>query len=274
VPNNVRKGGLVKVSGAIYRINDISGQQIVVAGTPDTGATKVYFAIAQVIDNTIQENGVTTYYDESNSINFDDDDKMVEGVSKVGTTYEWSVSINSENIFDGDVDVHFVAFDKAGNATSVSRYGKVTNNAPRIAGVSFGTDDNGNEVVEDNELIKNYANSYVAGAEGRELGVTTNGKLDTTPITNLKLPIENFDSASPLMTVKGNTSLNVKVVGGNTKLQLQWQIGSGNNWSEPITLTNSSSFNDDIREQRPSGHPNRQNHYTNRIRHNNPLSIE
>ena len=249
VPNNVRKGGLVKVSGAIYRINGISGQQIVVAGTPDTGATKVYFAIAQVIDNTIQENGVTTYYGDSNSINFDDDDEMVEGVSKVGTTYNWSVSINTANIFDGDVDIHFVAFDKAGNVTPLDCYGRVSNNAPRIAGVSFGTDDNGNNEVAGNEYIKNYANSYVFGAEGCELGVTTNGKLDTTPITNLKLPIENFDSAFPLMTVKGETSLNVKVVGGNTKLQWQWQIGSGNNWSEPITFANSSSFNDTIREQ-------------------------
>ena len=251
VPDNVRKGGLVKVSGAIYRINDISGQQIVVAGTPDTGAAKVYFAIAQVIDNTVTENGDMTHYGDNNSIERDDGDEMVESVIRSGSTYDWNVSINTANIFDGDVDIHFLAFDKAGNVTPEDCYGRVVNNKPRIAGVSFGTDDNGNNEVANNELIKVYANSYVAGynVEGQELGVTTNGKLGSTPITTLKLPIENFDSASPLMTVKGRTFLKVKVVGGNTKLQWQWKVGSGDTWSEPKDLTDGSSFDDDIREQ-------------------------
>ena len=249
VPDNVRKGGLVKVGGAIYRINDISESQIVVAGTPVTDS-KVYFAIAQVIDNTVTENGDMTHYGDNNSIERDDGDEMVESVIRSGSTYDWNVSINTANIFDGDVDIHFLAFDKAGNVTPEDCYGRVVNNKPRIAGVSFGTDDNGNNEVANNELIKVYANSYVAGynVEGQELGVTTNGKLGTTPITNLKLPIENFDSASPLITIKGKTFLKVKVVGGNTKLQWRWKVGDGDTWSDPKDLIDGSSFDDDIRE--------------------------
>ena len=251
VPTFVRNGGLCKIGGAIYRIENVDGKNITVEGVvPSTNDTVIYFAVAQVIDNTIIETGTTTFYDENNSIDYDDDDKMVEGVTRVGTTYNWTASINSENIFDGDVDIHFVAFDKAGNSAEKTVYGKVVNNTPRFAGVSFGTDDNGNNKIEDNELIKVYANSYVAGynVDGQEKGVTTNGKLGTTPITNLKLPIENFDSASPLITIKGKTFLKVKVVGGNTKLQWRWKVGDGDTWSDPKDLIDGSSFDDDIRE--------------------------
>ncbi|MBQ2124721.1 MAG: hypothetical protein II196_02895, partial [Spirochaetales bacterium] len=165
IPENVRPGGLCKINETIYRIANVDSNTISVNGTlPTLTNTPVYFAIAQVIDNMTIESGKTTFYGDNNSIGYDDDDKMVEGVYRSGSSYEWTVSINSENIFDGDVNVHFVAFDKAGNFTKETYYASVANNTPRIAGVSFGTDDNGNDEVEDNELIKNYANSYVAGA--------------------------------------------------------------------------------------------------------------
>ncbi|MBQ2125291.1 MAG: hypothetical protein II196_05815, partial [Spirochaetales bacterium] len=252
VPTFVRNGGLCKIGGAIYRIEDVDGKNITVEGVvPSTNDTVIYFAVAQVIDNTIIETGTTTFYDENNSIDYDDDDKMVEGVTRVGTTYNWTASINSENIFDGDVDIHFVAFDKAGNSAEKTVYGKVVNNTPRFAGVSFGTDDNGNDKIEDNELIKVYANSYVAGynVEGQENAVTTNGKSGSDKIKKLKLPIENFDTSLPLMTIKGDTTVKAKIVGGNTKLQWQWKVGSGA-WSNPAKdLASVSSFGDDIRSE-------------------------
>ena len=244
-PNNVHNGGLCRINGAIYRIEEISGNKVILNSSVSQ-ADKIYFAVAQVIDNTIIESGTTTFYSDSNYINYDDGDKMVEGVTRVGTTYNWTASINSENIFDGDVDIHFIAFDKAGNSTEKIVYGKVINNTPRIAGVSFGTDDNGNEEVGDSEYIKVYANSYVAGdgVEGQEKGVSVNGKNGTQKVTMLNLPLEGNTS---LMTIKGDTTVKAKIVGGNTKLQWQWKVGNGA-WSTPAKdLVSGSSFGDDIR---------------------------
>ena len=246
-PNNVHNGGLCRINGAIYRIEEISGNKVILNSSVSQ-ADKIYFAVAQVIDNTIIESGTTTFYSDSNYINYDDGDKMVEGVTRVGTTYNWTASINSENIFDGDVDIHFIAFDKAGNSTEKIVYGKVINNTPRIAGVSFGTDDNGNEEVGDSEYIKVYANSYVAGdgVEGQEKGVSVNGKNGTQKVTMLNLPLEGNTS---LMTIKGDTTVKAKIVGGNTKLQWQWKVGNGA-WSTPAKdLVSGSSFGDDIRSE-------------------------
>ena len=244
-PNNVHNGGLCRINGAIYRIEEISGNKVILNSSVSQ-ADKIYFAVAQVIDNTIIESGTTTFYGDINSITYDDGDKMVEGVTRVGTTYNWTASINSENIFDGDVDIHFIAFDKAGNSTEKIVYGKVINNTPRIAGVLFGTDDNGNEEVGDSEYIKVYANSYVAGdgVEGQEKGVSVNGKNGTQKVTMLNLPLEGNTS---LMTIKGDTTVKAKIVGGNTKLQWQWKVGNGA-WSTPAKdLVSGSSFGDDIR---------------------------
>ena len=246
LPENVRPGGLCEIGGAIYRINEVSSGEIVLEETP-SAADKAYFAVAQVIDNMIIENGKTTYYGDSNNISYDDRDKMVEGVARVGTTYNWTVSINSENIFDGNTDVHFVAFDKAGNATPANCYASVTNNAPRIAGASFATDTNVSETVEEDEFITTYANSYVAGdnVEGQEKGVSVNGKKGTEKVIKLNLPLEG--SAS-LMTIKGDTIVKAKIVGGNGGLQWQWRIGD-KAWSDLKNLADGSSYGNEIRSE-------------------------
>ena len=244
VPENVRPGGLCEIGGVVYRIENVVGNNIIVEGSPST-ADKAYFAVAQVIDNLTMENGKTTFYtDNNNSIGYDDGDHMVEGVARIGTSYEWMVSVNSENIFDGNTDIHFVAFDKAGNYTERTYYTKVTNNTPRIAGVTFGSDINGNDSIDDNELIKSYANSYVADADDKEIGVTVNGKDGSKKVTDLKLPLEG--SAS-LMTIKGDTKITAKIVGGNNGLQWKWRVGD-KAWFDLQDLAAGSSYNDNIRE--------------------------
>lgn len=240
----VRVGGLCKVDGIIYKINEVNGPVISLNESLSNASTKtVYFAAAQVIDNLTIESGKTTYYGDSNTINYDDGDKMVEGVVRVGTTYEWTASINSENIFDGSLEAHFVAFDKAGNYTAeYVRYCKVSNNAPRIAGVTFGTDNNGNDKVDSDELNIGFTNIYDAGAsvtDGRLEGVSVNGKLPNgTKVTTLDLPLEG---ENVLTTVKGFTSVTPKIVG-------EWSVGNGG-WSELKELSNKSSYGDTIREE-------------------------
>lgn len=250
--NDIRIGGLCKVDGIIYKINEVSGNVITLNESLSAGSDRtVYFAAAQVIDNLTVESGKTTYYaDEDNYISYDDGDKMVEGVVRVGTNYEWTVSINSENIFDGNLDIHFVAFDKAGNYTKeYIFYGKVTNNAPRIAGVTFGTDNNGNDLVDNDELNSGFENIYNASAsvsDGRLEGVGTNGKLPNgTKVTELDLPLEG---TNVLTTIKGLTLVKAKIVGGNSGLKWQWSIGNGK-WSALKALSSGSSYNDDIRNE-------------------------
>ena len=252
VPANVRRGGLCKIDGIIYRIDEITGtDQIGVSGTPSSVATEIYFALAQVIDNFVIENGKTTYYEDSankDKIEFDDGDEMVEGVREVGTKAEWTVSINSENIFDGNVDIHFVAFDKAGNTTSVDCYGKVANNSPRIAGVAFGTDKDSSKNIEDKELIKSYYNLYDTNAsidDGRLEGVSVNGMNGMAKVTQLNIPLEG-DLAVSQMLIKDSVGINAKVVGGNGGLQWQWKIGTSD-WSELKDLNVGSSYGDNIR---------------------------
>ena len=248
IPQNVRPGGLCKVDGVIYGIEKIEGTSIIVDGKLNGGDNKnVYFALAQVIDNTISESGKTTYYDNPDSeLKYDDGDQMVEGVIQSGTSCDWSVYINSENIFDGDVDIHFVAFDKAGNSTAVTCYGKVENNRPRIAGVVFGSNKDGNQNIEGKELITSFENVYDATKgmnEGRLEGVSVNGKYGLEEVYNLELPLEGN---AALMTIKDSVIVKAKVVGGNRGLKWQWKIGN-KAWSGLKDLSNESSFGDDIR---------------------------
>ena len=248
IPQNVRPGGLCKVDGVIYGIEKIEGTSIIVDGKLNGGDNKnVYFALAQVIDNTISESGKTTYYDNPDSeLKYDDGDQMVEGVIQSGTSCDWSVYINSENIFDGDVDIHFVAFDKAGNSTVVTCYGKVENNRPRIAGVVFGSNKDGNQNIEGKELITSFENVYDATKgmdEGRLEGVSVNGKYGLEEVYNLELPLEGN---AALMTIKDSVIVKAKVVGGNRGLKWQWKIGN-KAWSGLKDLSNESSFGDDIR---------------------------
>ena len=249
IPENVRPGGLCKISETVYRINSISSNKVTVAGTLPTitQSTPVYFAIAQVIDNQTIESGKTTYYGDTNTITYDDDDKMVEGVYRSGANYEWTVSVNSENIFDGDVDVHFVAFDKAGNFTKETLYTSVANNAPRIAGVTLAMDNNVNGSIDGNETQTGFSNIYnatVSPSEGRLEDVSINGKLPNgNKVTELKLPLEGSEA---LMTIKGDTKITAKIVGGNNGLQWRWKI-DGFAWSDLKDLSSEHSEGDILR---------------------------
>ena len=120
--SNAKVGGLLKVGGQIYKIDSVAGNVVTLktelpAGLAETGGN-VLFAKALVVDNTSaespngedkNENGYPTL------TNNDDRDGFVEGISQTATTYEWYANIVSKNIPDGPIEIHYVAFDKAGN---------------------------------------------------------------------------------------------------------------------------------------------------------------
>ncbi len=228
---NIHTGGLVKLNGSIYRISTVSpdGLTITLEEAPGS-ATVAYFAIANVIDNPIEEGTgkvkITSeygwgYYQDSDNTAYDDDDNMIEKLkenkSNSGSAYYWSASINSRNLDDGPVVLHYVVFDKAGNHTEEKTVEcTVKNNPPRIAGLKIGTDQNGDKDVkaEDGEFITTY-HIDVNKVSSRNAEVTYPAQL----------PAEN---PSSVITVKGRTVIQPEILGGNGDLKYTWTVAKQN----------------------------------------------
>ena len=64
----------------------------------------------------------------------------------------------------------------AGNTRCVVCDTSVANNAPRIAGVQFGTDINGDNDVDNEELRKGYSGIYAVDGLHHLSGISVNGR--------------------------------------------------------------------------------------------------
>ena len=251
IPTYVRRGAVCRIDNIIYRIDKIEANTdetyhfklTIDSKIDDTASKTVYFALAQIIDNKVAEQGITDSYDTTYDIGAhsvdekfsnDDNDQMVERFNE--TSGEWIVSINSQNIKDGGITIHFVAYDKAGNVSYKTYNGVVSNNAPRFAGVTFGTDVNGDGKVEGTSELKSiYTGWYNASSATKKEGVKENGKAaNGNKITKWALPnndrdITKIDDAeAPVMTVKGKIKIVPEIVGGNNGLGWKYKIGAGN----------------------------------------------
>lgn len=144
---NVRAGGLVKIGGVYRKIRSVdhASGKVTLYSESEVTNEEAEFVYGMVIDNS----GESLNYD--NSIKNDDGDGMVESFSKSGLNYTWDASIDSTNIPDGPIEIHVVAFDKAGNSKHGYAKTSVSNNAPRIARVRLATDLNSNRTYEENE---------------------------------------------------------------------------------------------------------------------------
>lgn len=116
--------GLVKICGGIYTIGSVSGTTLKINGYPEgnSGDTvDAYFAIANVVDHQLTESAdghdltPADYGYGYKKPKSDDGDLMVESVEKTGSDWTWSAWVYSKNIPDGPIELHYVAFDKAGN---------------------------------------------------------------------------------------------------------------------------------------------------------------
>ena len=210
---SIRRGGLVKVDGTIYVIDsvDTAAKKITVKGSMPNATVDAYFAVCQVIDNFTQENGTTKAYDAATPLpasTNDDGDQMIEGIIESGTMCTWKAFIDSKLILDGDVKLHFVAFDKAGNAVEKEYDANVKNNAPRLYGVKYGTDVNGNGTIEAGEYITTFNDIYSVHSGSTTYygydGSTDNPKTEIT--------------ATERLTVKDSLKVVPRVVGGNLGL--------------------------------------------------------
>ena len=260
VPAFARTGGLCRINDVIYTIKSITaganGKKIVTIDSKiDNGTVNIDFALAQVIDNTVSELGITTYFgDSTHEITNDDGDEMVESYKE--SSGEWTVSINSKNIKDGTIQIHFVAYDQAGNKTYKTYNAIVANNAPRIAGVKFGTDTNGSGEVEESELRTGYSGIYAVEGLNKKPNITVNGQAaNGVKISKLALPNDGTDitaiddTKNSVMTVKGAIKIIPEVVGGNNGLSWTYSVNGTNKSTSANSLNNTHSGNDDIRSE-------------------------
>lgn len=136
---NIRKGGLIKIAGGYSLITEVSGTTVKFSPTASTSFTEAELILAQVVDHKITES-----VGSDGSVVNDDGDEMIETINQIGSSYNWTASVDSNNIPDGPITIHVVAIDNAGNTTHGSVATKVENNRPRIAKVLLGTDLNDN----------------------------------------------------------------------------------------------------------------------------------
>ena len=243
----IRNGGLCKINDVIYRIANVnvSTKKITVEGPIDdiTETTPMYFAVgALIIDHKSTEGGTaytdalgnTQYHttatyntagpvDELDNLRLidDDGDQMIESATRNGTAYNWSASINSSNIHDGIVTAHFVAFDNAGNVSHKTFKAIVSNNAPRIAGLVYGTDSNGNGEFDESEKINTYHLFYTPSKNLQNKG---NG-FDISRKNNSCVIGDN----STALVVKGDLIVQPEIVGGNDGLGYRYEYKTAAN---------------------------------------------
>lgn len=281
--DNIHAGGYAQLAGSIYRIKSVSGTTVTLDGKPPVQSTTetAYFALALVVDNfdkaetatgrTIISSGYGKGYYSASSTG-DDGDLMQESWDGDSNEGKWTAMINSANIPDGPIELHYVVFDQAwnysvgivGNVNETtyatyktldvtenenttnglkklntddstnklaSRYhyaftdaAYISNNAPRIVGVTVGTDYNGDGTIKaaDGETDSKYVNeaSRIFG------GVAT--KKATGSIKNLaKKFIASADGTSTgaaWFTVKDKANVQIEIVGGNGDLFIQYAV--------------------------------------------------
>ena len=212
---HVRKGGLVQIDGVLRTITGKSGKTVTF--TPSLTEAKenvtAYFPIAQVIDNPATEK-VSSY--STNPFTFergDDGDNMPESFSGKATK-TWSAEIRSANMPDGPVSIVILAFDEAGNVAGKTINTKITNNAPRLAKVFFGTDLSGDEKFTNSSSLTEIVEYDILGAEGATQSAYT---LDFTEKLKNKDGTDSDNNKYPagVFTIKNGLAVIPELTGGN-----------------------------------------------------------
>ena len=227
---NVRIGGLININKVTFRIDGIKADgTLTLNNTPAVIVSndKALCALAQIIDHVTREQGTTASYNQLVPDKDDGDgDQMIEGVWLAGGKYNWEAELYSLNIADGPIDIHLVAFDAAGNHTADNVYsGSVINNQPRIVGIYFGTDNNGNGSVDEEELTK-YSSLYDKDDRVTNLFVATELNSSTgryMPVHQKETP-SDLSAYSSAMIIKGNSIVRPEIIGGNAGLDYTYTI--------------------------------------------------
>ncbi len=224
---HIRAGGVVEINGTWLTIEKIENDGTTVtlkSDAPDTGSQKVFFAYAQVIDNTGSEK--TDANGDLFEGSGDDGDGMAESIIKSLNTWTYDATFHSNYIPDGPGKLVIIAFDKAGNVTGTSYEASVQNNAPRLTRVMLATDLNGNGKYEYYSDSTGPINDMSEGAtaNGTEYGEfafysTLNNKGEGSNIATVTLP-----AGRDPFVAKNNLLVVPEFTGGNGELSYTYQI--------------------------------------------------
>lgn len=253
LPNYVRVGGVCKIDGILYRITKVASGVVTVDGILDNTNTAktVYFTPALVIDNFSTEavksgktyDGIYQASDDKDTLTNGDGDWLIEGVSKSGSSYPWTVTINSTNILDGPIDIHLTAFDAAGNVTTKTYSGNIANNAPRVAGVTIWNDFNGDGTGW-RDTQTGFADETSSFYYDR-VGVSISGKtVSRSRNVTDKLIVSSDNTATGKAAMKITDQIKVipEIVGGNGALGYTYEIKSPNAADTNAILKNTTGL--------------------------------
>ncbi|MCF0241444.1 MAG: hypothetical protein HUK25_02340, partial [Treponema sp.] len=229
---NIRMGGAVFFGGNYKLISEYirnSDDKITVKveeAVPET-YTSIDFVYGMVVNNQGESRN------DDGSVKGDDGDGMVESWTKSGNDYTWDAAFNSLYIPNGPIEIHAVAFDKAGNYRHGSVSTKIANSAPRITSVTLGTDLNFDDTVSDSEKTTFYAikNSY--------------GDIDTTEGKDVwDLVTRNeTESIGRDWTMKNGLTIEPEFVGGTTPFYYSFTKTVGTAAGSRLTKDNAIKAN-------------------------------
>lgn len=133
----LRSGQVVRLSdGSLVAPSSLGVKDMTAAGAITTVAYPGAGANLRLSIDSLGENNVLP----AGSGNDANGDGYLESLTITGSSYNWMAQLDSSLIADGPVEVHYVAFDTAGNATHFAQAAYISNNAPAITGVTLGTD--------------------------------------------------------------------------------------------------------------------------------------
>jgi hypothetical protein len=212
---------------SILNINTGSGTS---AGTPLANVTDMAAGGAKgtlSVYPTAETAGVAhNYYasiDDRNEVGVTDHngDGFVESLLANGNNLDWWAQIDTTKLSDGPVDVHYVIWDNAGNATHYKQAAMISNWAPKLSSITIGTDLNGDGTITSMSPVETQSFSS---------GYATTGFL----ARNNRLSFEvasNYNSAK-----NGNLSYSLKYNGNEYWGQTGTTVTGGGSTSD-ATLT-------------------------------------
>ena len=285
--SDIHAGGLALLGGNIYRIESVDDTTVILEDEVPVTQTTANFALALVVDNLSKKETKTGrtinytsgsygygYYSAHDSA--DDGDLMQEDWDGTSTEGQWTAIINSANIPDGPIELHYVAFDKSqnyavgivGNVDKATYEDYPTKDALANKAITGAEEDSSNKLASKYYYTHDSSKpAYVSNNAPRIAGVKVgcdfdgNGSISEAEKTSKYVATENiyssggsttritgvsseFDASKdngPLMTVKDKISVELEVIGGNGNLYNQYNIDTTK--KEHKNISSWSKFN-------------------------------